>query len=242
MDSPFSRATLALLLASGVLAGCASTQSTGDAPLNQRNWPWCSLLGGVVGGGLGSIESSAWAGGGAAGGAILGGLLCYAQDGDEDEDGVFDRRDRCPSTPKGVSVQHNGCPLAKYPEAPAAEAPATGDEVIVLSDLGEVLFAVNSDELTDGARAILNSVAERLKGAEVLGIEVTGHTDSSGAETYNQRLSERRARSVADYLIVQGVAADKLSTRGSGESQPVADNGSNAGRAQNRRVEIAVDR
>lgn len=91
-----TRGFIPVLLVSSVLSGCAmTTHSDGSAPLNQRNWPICSVVGGLVGGGLGAIESGAWAGGGAALGAIAGGLICFAHDGDEDGDGVFDRRDRC---------------------------------------------------------------------------------------------------------------------------------------------------
>ncbi|MCM2330141.1 OmpA family protein [Geopseudomonas sagittaria] len=243
MGNIFAKAALPLVLVSGVLTGCASTSSTGDAPLNQKNWPWCSLIGGLAGGGLGAIESSAWAGGGAAAGAVIGGLLCYAQDGDQDEDGVHDRRDRCPDTPKGTEVRHNGCPLPQYPEAaPAPAAAPPQDEVIVLSDLGDVLFAFDSAKLTPAAEATLDSVVEKLRGADVLAIRVDGHTDSVGSDAYNQSLSERRAASVVDYLISQGVAAQKLSSHGFGESKPLEDNGTDAGRAQNRRVEIHVDR
>ena len=85
----FSRSVLPVLLLGSLLTGCA-THSDGDAPLNQRTWPICSLIGGLVGGGLGAIESGGWAGGGAALGILTGGLICYAQDGDEDGDGVFD--------------------------------------------------------------------------------------------------------------------------------------------------------
>lgn len=239
MANAFARAALPSILACSLLAGCVSTTSTGNAPLNQRNWPWCSLIGGLVGGGLGATESSAMAGGGAALGAIAGGLLCYAQDGDADKDGVFDRRDRCPDTPQGAVVHHNGCPLKEYPVA-AAETPQ--DEVIVLSDLGHVLFAFDSAELTPGAMGVLDQVVGKLKGADVLAAMVDGHTDSVGSDAYNQDLSERRAASVVDYLISQGVPADKLGSQGFGESRPVVDNDTDDGRAQNRRVEIRIDR
>jgi outer membrane protein OmpA-like peptidoglycan-associated protein len=198
----------------------------------------------LAGGGLGAIESSTWAAGGAVAGALLGTIVCYAQDGDEDGDGVFDRRDRCPDTPAGTAVGHNGCPLPQYPasvaEAPPMETPQA--EVIVLSDLGNVLFAFDSAELTGEARGLLADVATRLTGANLVSVRVVGHTDSVGSDAYNQGLSERRARSVADFLIAQGVPAGKVSTEGRGESQPVADNGSDAGRAENRRVELHVSR
>lgn len=244
--STVARTVVPILLVSSVLTGCVTTTSTGDAALNQGNWPICSAIGGLAGGGLGAIESSAWAAGGAVAGAVVGGLLCYAQDGDEDGDGVFDRRDRCPGTPANTPVHHNGCPIKEYPAAPKSPepepAPAPQSEVIVLSDLGEVLFAFDSAELTDAARARLRDVGGRLQGADVIEIKVQGHTDSVGSDAYNQGLSERRARSVADFLVAQGVPASKLSTEGFGESRPVADNATDAGRAQNRRVEIHVTR
>ena len=121
MRTQFSQAVVPFLLVSSVLSGCASTSSTGDAALNQRNWPICSAIGALAGGGLGAIESSAWAGGGAAIGALFGGLICYAQDGDEDADGVHDRRDTCPDTPANTQVNPNGCPLPSYPSTPAVE-------------------------------------------------------------------------------------------------------------------------
>ncbi|MFE1812893.1 OmpA family protein [Metapseudomonas otitidis] len=243
--STFTRVALFLLVGS-VLSGCASTSSTGDAPLNQGNWPICSAIGALAGGGLGAIESSAWAGGGAVAGAVVGGLICYAQDGDADGDGVFDRRDTCPNTPAGMKVNHNGCPQPSYPDTvrnePPPPPPPAEDEVIVLSDQGKVLFAFDSAELTAAAKQELATIATRLNGASMVSVKVVGHTDSVGADGYNQRLSERRARSAADYLISQGVPSGKVTTEGFGESQPVADNGTDAGRAQNRRVEIHVDR
>jgi OOP family OmpA-OmpF porin len=71
-------------------------------------------------------------------------------------------------------------------------------------------------------------------------VEVAGHTDSVGSEEYNMGLSDRRANSVKDYLISQGITATRLTARGYGESQPVASNDTDAGRAQNRRVELIV--
>lgn len=232
-----------VILIGGVLSGCASTTSTGDAPLNQKNWPWCALIGGAVGGGVGAAGGSSAAAGGAVAGGVIGSLLCYAQDGDEDDDGVFDRRDRCQGTPPGTEVRHNGCPLPQYPEAaPVIVEEEPQDETIVLSDLGEVLFAFDSAELTPAAKATLGGVMGKLLADDVRNIKVDGHTDSVGTDAYNQGLSERRAASVMNYLSAQGVAADKLTSHGFGESRPVADNDSDAGRAQNRRVEIHLDR
>lgn len=241
MSTHLPRVAIFFLLVSSFLSGCASTSSDGGAVVNQGNWPICSLIGGLAGGGLGAIESSAWAAGGAAAGAIAGGLICYAQDGDADGDGVFDRRDTCPNTPSNTPVNVNGCPERTYPQASAAEAPPQ-DEVIVLSDMGNVLFAFDSAELTSSAKDQLADVANRLISVSLVGAKVIGHTDNVGSDQYNQGLSERRAQSVADFLASQGVPADKLTTQGMGETQPVADNESDDGRAKNRRVEIQVDR
>ncbi len=211
-------------------------------PLNQRTWPICSLLGGLVGGGLGAIESAGWAGGGAALGIVTGGLICYAQDGDEDSDGVFDRRDRCPDTPENTEVDHRGCPLPQYPVAVKPVEPAPQSEVITLSDAGNVLFDFDKSDLTPAAKAQLDTLMDKLRNADVVSIKVIGHTDSKGSDAYNQALSERRASSVAAYLLSQGLAPNKLTSEGRGESEPVADNASDEGRAENRRVELHINR
>ncbi|MHC5131866.1 OmpA family protein [Pseudomonas glycinis] len=237
----FSRSVLPVLLLGSLLTGCA-THSDGTAPLNQRTWPICSLLGGLVGGGLGAIESAGWAGGGAALGIVTGGLICYAQDGDEDSDGVFDRRDRCPDTPENTEVDHRGCPLPQYPVAVKPVEPAPQTEVITLSDAGNVLFDFDKSDLTPAAKAQLDTLMDKLRNADVVSIKVIGHTDSKGSDAYNQALSERRASSVAAYLLSQGLAPNKLTSEGRGESEPVADNASDEGRAENRRVELHINR
>ncbi|MGF6396377.1 OOP family OmpA-OmpF porin [Pseudomonas frederiksbergensis] len=236
--SVLTRTVLPVLLLGSLLTGCA-THSDGTAPLNQRTWPICSVLGGLVGGGLGAIESSAWAAGGAALGILTGGLICYAQDGDEDDDGVFDRRDRCPDTPADTPVEHHGCPLPQYPASVKPVEPPVS-EVITLN--GNVLFAYNQSELMPEARSELDSLMAKLQNTDVASIKVIGHTDSQGSDAYNQKLSERRASSVAAYLLSQGVAPNKLTSEGRGESQPVADNDTEEGRAQNRRVELHINR
>jgi outer membrane protein OmpA-like peptidoglycan-associated protein len=228
-----SRIVLPALLLGGLLSGCA-THSDGSAPLNQRTWPICSVIGGLVGGGLGAIESGSWAAGGAALGLLTGGLICYAQDGDDDSDGVFDRRDHCSDTPANTPVDNRGCPVPQYPatvKAPEPQAPQS--EVITLRG---VLFAYNSSELTPTAENQLLELMAKLKNTDVTSIKVIGHTDSNGSDAYNQKLSERRASSVAAFLLNQGLAPDKLTSQGMGESQPVAEDG----RAQNRRVELVI--
>ncbi|WP_339493704.1 OmpA family protein [Pseudomonas sp. RA_105y_Pfl2_P56] len=237
----FSRSVLPVLLLGSLLTGCA-THSDGTAPLNQRTWPICSLIGGLVGGGLGAIESGGWAGGGAALGILTGGLICYAQDGDEDGDGVFDRRDRCPDTPANTLVDHRGCPLPQYPVTEKVPEPAPQTEVITLSDAGDVLFDFDKSDLTPAAKSQLDTLMDKLRNADVVSIKVIGHTDSKGSDAYNQALSERRASSVAAYLLSQGLAPNKLTSEGRGESEPVADNATDEGRAKNRRVELHINR
>ena len=239
--SVFSRSVLPVLLLGSLLTGCA-THSDGTAPLNQRTWPICSVIGGLVGGGLGAIESAGWAGGGAALGILTGGLICYAQDGDEDSDGVFDRRDRCPDTPENTPVDHRGCPLPQYPITEKVPEPAPQTEVITLSDAGNVLFDFDKSDLTPAAKSQLDTLMDKLRNADVVSIKVIGHTDSKGSDAYNQALSERRASSVAAYLLSQGLAPNKLTSEGRGESEPVADNATDEGRAQNRRVELHINR
>lgn len=231
-----TRTVLPVLLLGSLLTGCA-THSDGTAPLNQRTWPICSLIGGLVGGGLGAIESGAWAAGGAALGILSGGLICYAQDGDEDGDGVFDRRDRCADTPANTPVDHRGCPVPQYPDRVQTEPAQT--QVITLSD---VLFVFNQSDLTPTAKSELDALMSQFEDADVVSIKVVGHTDNVGSDPYNQALSERRASSVAEYLISQGVAPNKVTSEGKGESQPIADNDTDEGRAKNRRVELHINR
>lgn len=113
--------------------------------------------------------------------------------------------------------------------------------VITLS--GQVLFLTGKDTLLPAAREKLADVASVLVASgDDRKIMIEGHTDSQGAEEMNQQLSERRAESVKAYLVSQGVPADRIATEGKGESNPIADNNSPEGRANNRRVEIVMER
>lgn len=127
-----------------------------------------------------------------------------------------------------------------------AELEGTGVSVtrrgdnITLNMPGSVTFATNSSDLSPAFFDVLNSVSKVLAEYEQTIVEVAGHTDSTGAESYNQRLSERRAGAVATYLGAQGVISQRLITVGMGELRPMSDNGSPAGRQANRRVEITM--
>lgn len=131
--------------------------------------------------------------------------------------------------------------VAAAEPAPAAEAPAPTpvSETITLS--AAALFDHDRDVIKGEAKPQLDEFASRVKSlSQVDSVDVVGHTDSSGTDAYNQNLSERRAASVKDYLVGQGVDAGVINTSGMGESQPVADNSTKAGRAENRRVEITL--
>lgn len=141
---------------------------------------------------------------------------------DSDGDGVLDPSDRCPDTPRGTAVDAVGCPRKGS------------------ITLQGVNFEFNSATLTADSRPVLDEVAADLKKYPRLKVELQGHTDSVGADAYNLRLSQRRADSVREYLLSQGVAADQLTAKGYGETQPVADNKSESGRAENRRVAMSV--
>jgi outer membrane protein len=134
---------------------------------------------------------------------------------DSDGDGVIDPNDQCPDTPKGERVGPRGCSC---------------------DVTRQVQFKLNSAELTDADKATLDEVAEKLTQLKFVSGTVVGHTDSTGTEAYNQKLSERRAQSVATYLEGKGIATGRLAASGAGESEPIADNKTAEGRALNRRV------
>jgi outer membrane protein len=134
---------------------------------------------------------------------------------DGDGDGVVDAADQCPDTPKGDRVGSQGCSC---------------------DVTRQLQFGLNSAELTANDKVILDEVVENLKRLKFVSGTVIGHTDSSGSDAYNQKLSEQRAATVAKYLEDRGIAAGRLAVSGAGESEPVADNRTAEGRAQNRRV------
>ena len=111
---------------------------------------------------------------------------------------------------------------------------------IVLNMPSSVTFDVDSSALKTPARQALNDATAVMREYPKTRINVAGYTDSTGSADYNQRLSERRAQAVADYLGQGGIAANRINTVGYGERQPVASNDTESGRAQNRRVEITL--
>jgi len=120
-----------------------------------------------------------------------------------------------------------------------AKVERIGEGIKITFDSG-ILFAVNSSELNENSKQNLRDMSETLKKYEDTNILIEGHTDSTGEDDYNQKLSERRANSVSGYLKTMGVAGARITTVGYGEKQPIDSNETEAGRAQNRRVEVAI--
>jgi OOP family OmpA-OmpF porin len=174
---------------------------------------------------------------------------------DGDGDGVMDDDDRCPGTPAGVSVDANGCPRDSdgdgvpddrdaCPDTPAgARVDQRGCEVQLERPVSfnlTVAFAFDSAEITGVAFQEMLELLRFLREYPSATAVIEGHTDSQGAEAYNQNLSERRAQAVVDALTNSGIARDRLAARGYGESRPIASNDTEQGRQQNRRVTVVV--
>jgi len=123
----------------------------------------------------------------------------------------------------------------------SATAPITAIQKFVLADKGrKVLFDFNKSVLKPEARAQLAGVLQALKEQPSLQVQVVGHTDGVGSDAYNMKLSQRRAESVADFLIKNGSRKENLQVDWKGKREPIASNANAEGRAQNRRVEITL--
>ena len=123
---------------------------------------------------------------------------------------------------------------------PGAEVERVGEGIKVTMKENMVNFGFDSSNLTPAAMANLDKLAEVLKNNLDTNINIYGHTDSKGTDAYNLSLSDRRAAAVKSYLVSKGVSASRMMTMGMGEKEPVASNDTDAGRAQNRRVEFAI--
>lgn len=114
------------------------------------------------------------------------------------------------------------------------------DEGIMVTLDSDVSFAINSSYLNEGAKLELDKFAKALEPYPTVTLLVEGHTDATGTAEYNLHLSEKRARSVRDYLVSKGIAESRFTVKGHGQSQPVAPNNTAEGRKKNRRVEITI--
>jgi len=175
---------------------------------------------------------------------------------DTDGDGVVDSADQCPDTPKGAAVDAKGCPLDSdgdgvpdYRDAcPDSDAGAKVDDKGCYVELEEEVtidlnleFDTNKADIRSEHGAAINRVVKFLSQYPTAYAVIEGHTDSDGAATHNQGLSERRAKAVYDYLVeTGGIDASRLTSVGYGESKPIADNDTAAGKQRNRRVSAVI--
>nr|WP_316654926.1 OmpA family protein [uncultured Gellertiella sp.] len=211
---------LALLaMTATFIAGCTTTDPyTGQQKVSN------TAGGALLGAGVGALAGLAIGGDaterrngaliGAGIGALAGGTIGHYMDNQEAE-----LRAQLQGT--GISVTRDG-------------------DRIILNMPSNITFATDQDGLRPGFFPTLNSVAIVLRKFDRTLIDINGHTDSTGSLAHNQDLSERRAQAVAEYLGGQGVEQRRISAVGFGPSRPVASNASEAGRAQNRRVEIQI--
>ena len=209
------KALIAASACVAVLAGCTNNPYTGERQAGKA---------GVYGGGgaaagalIGAATSSSSdRGKGALIGAVVGGAAGagYGVYADRQE-----QRLRQELTGTGVQVVRNG-------------------DNLQLIMPGNITFASSSSDVSSSFYPTLNSLVKVFKEFDKNGIDIVGHTDSSGSLELNMRLSQERATSVASYLTGQGVSGARISSRGVGPSQPIASNDTAAGKSQNRRVEI----
>src|SRR5689334_16093586 len=204
---------------------------TGCGAMRERRWGWCAVGGGVVGAAIGAgtagglvnaygkprhdeENTGAAAGGGAVAGGLLGALIGHV---------LCDPTEEAPPPP---------------PPPPAPAPPPVHKKISLAAD---TYFDFNKAVLKPEGKQKVDEVVRELKANPAIRVLVEGHTDSIGSEAYNQKLSERRAMAVADYMESQGVEASRVTTKGWGKTKPVASNKTKEGRAQNRRVEITED-
>jgi len=203
--------------------------------VRERTWSTCAVMGAVIGATVGGItggtavnngkshpsdeERGAGIGGGIAAGALIGGLLGHV---------ICDPVKPAPAPPPPVVAQ----------AAPPPPPPAKGT---TLATLGGANFDFNKAEVRPEGRDILDGVVKTLKENPNVKVVVEGHTDSIGKDAYNKKLSERRAEAVKRYLVRQGIDPSRIRTEGYGKSKPIADNGTEEGRAKNRRAEVVVE-
>lgn len=196
------------------VSGCVTDPNTGERKISR------TAIGGAGGAGLGYLLGGLIGGDtariiGAGLGGVAGGAVGYQMD----------------SQIKELKEQTAGS---------GVDVTQTPDGDAILVNLPDVTFAVDSTNISPSFRSALDDVAASLAKYPNSLIDVMGHTDSTGSDSYNLDLSRRRAESVANYLISRGVSLARTETIGYGEQYPLADNTTESGRALNRRVEIKI--
>ena len=146
-------------------------------------------------------------------------VVAKVEEKDSDGDGVYDSKDECPDTPKGLMVDDVGCPITM---------------TIRLN------FEVDSYVIPESSKGKVVEFAEFLKGSPAFRVHIVGHTDSTGSEEYNQVLSQNRANALKNALIENGISEDRMDVSGEGELSPIETNDTAEGRAMNRRTEVKL--
>lgn len=206
--------TTAALALVGTTSACVTDPNTGERHVSR------TAIGGVGGAGLGYLLGGLIGGRtarivGAGIGAAAGGYVGYRMDEQIRE-------------------------LDEVTAGTGVDVSETEDGSSILVRFPDVTFATNSSTISPTMREVLDGVAQNLVQRPQSLIDVMGHTDSTGSDQYNLDLSRRRAESVANYLVSRGVSRARIETIGYGEQYPIADNTTETGRAQNRRVEIRI--
>ncbi len=216
MSTTRYKAPLVVAIAAAVaLAGCAATEDFATNPEKQKTRKGAGI--GAAGGAVaGLLIEGGWQGAliGAGIGALAGGAVGNYQDKQE-------KKLRQQMAGTGVEVVRKG-------------------DNITLDMPGNVTFAFDSAALNPQFNSVLEKVAQTLVEYDQTVIQVAGHTDSTGSHSYNMKLSEQRAASVKTFLAGRGVPTQRMHTIGAGPDHPIADNATDEGRAQNRRVEITI--
>lgn len=204
---------VASLLILALFAGCASQRQPYST---RRDKTWKGAGAGAAAGAVGAVlagkrEADEILAGAAIGGAIGAGVGAYMDAQEE-----------------------------KIARIPGTSVERVDERTLLVHFESDLLFDVNSATLDSDGRSTLEDVAAVLGDYPKTAVVIQGHTDSTGSEEHNQELSERRAKSVQNYLVRRGVDNDRMATLGFGESEPVADNETESGRRQNRRVDIML--
>ncbi|WP_234108771.1 OmpA family protein [Chryseobacterium sp. R2A-55] len=213
-----NKTNIAAVLFSASLFTFTGCDSVKNANNQQKGTVIGTAAGAVIGGILGNNIGK---GGNAPIGAVLGGIV------------------------GGVAGNVIGAKMDKQAKEiketlPGAEVERVGEGIKVTLKENMVNFAFDKSDLQPLAKSNLDKLAEILKNNPDTNINIYGYTDSKGTDAYNLALSDRRAASVKTYLISKGIASSRMNTMGMGEANPIATNDTDAGRAQNRRVEFAI--
>ena len=207
---PSRHALCALAAAALLSAGCA------DMSERQKGTAIGAGAGVAAGAAIGSVT-----GGSAGTGAAIGGVL-GAVAGNLWSKRQEDRRKAMEQATQGTNV----------------EVTRTQDNQLKINIPNDISFDVGSAAIKPQLRAVLDPFVSSLQGDPSAQITIVGHTDSTGSDAFNNKLSIERADSVRDYIVTRGVAAGRVAAAGRGDREPIADNNTEAGRAKNRRVEI----